>query len=52
MPGPEVLRAAFTQVMASAARGELVIDTEAVPLSQVTDAWSRDAKGTRLVLVP
>ncbi|WP_344164528.1 hypothetical protein [Nocardiopsis rhodophaea] len=52
MPDPELLRAAFTQVMAGAARGDLVIDTEAVPLSQVTDAWDRDTKGARLVLVP
>ncbi|CAM4309474.1 hypothetical protein NORO109296_25005 [Nocardiopsis rhodophaea] len=50
--GRSPLRAAFTQVMAGAARGDLVIDTEAVPLSQVTDAWDRDTKGARLVLVP
>ncbi|WP_152365957.1 quinone oxidoreductase family protein [Microlunatus speluncae] len=50
LPAPEVLRASFAQVLAAAVRGDLVIDVEAIPLSDVTAAWHRNPQGTRLVL--
>jgi hypothetical protein len=43
---------AFQQVMAGAARGELRIEVEQVPLDQVESAWQRDGHGRRLVLIP
>ncbi|MQA78648.1 MAG: zinc-binding dehydrogenase [Streptosporangiales bacterium] len=52
MPEPQVMSAAFERVLAAATAGELSIDTEAVPLSGVAEAWGRDGRGTRLVLVP
>lgn len=49
---PDVVGAAFGSVVGAAASGDLVIDAEAVPLSDVEQAWTRDGKGTRSVLVP
>lgn len=52
LPTPEVMREAFDRVFQGAASGELTIDTDTVPLSEVAEAWGRDGAGTRLVLVP
>jgi NADPH2:quinone reductase len=52
IPPREVLLGAFQQVMAYAAKGELQIDTERVPLADIEDAWQRDPSGRRLVIVP
>jgi NADPH2:quinone reductase len=52
IPSPDILMDAFQQVMAGAARGELRIEVEQVPLDQVESAWQRDGHGRRLVLIP
>ena len=52
MPSWDVLTDAFQQVVNSAARGALRIETERVPLAEIEDAWERDAAGRRLVLIP
>jgi NADPH:quinone reductase-like Zn-dependent oxidoreductase len=52
IPSPNVLMDAFQQVLTRAARGELRIDVEQVPLDQVESAWQRDGHGRRLVLIP
>lgn len=46
---------AFEHLAARAARGELVVDVETVPLAQAADAWQRLATGTnhrKLVVTP
>jgi NADPH:quinone reductase-like Zn-dependent oxidoreductase len=52
IPPREVLIEAFHQVMAYAAKGELKIDTERVPLADVENAWQREQTGRRLVIIP
>ncbi len=53
IPSREILVDALQQVMARAARGELRVDTERVPLADIEDAWQRqDQHGRRLVVVP
>jgi NADPH2:quinone reductase len=52
IPPREVLMEAFHQVMAHAAKGELQIDTERVPLADIENAWQREQPGRRLVIVP
>lgn len=52
IPPRQVLAEAFQQVMAYAAKGELRIDTERVPLAGIENAWQRDQPGRRLVLIP
>jgi NADPH:quinone reductase-like Zn-dependent oxidoreductase len=52
IPPWDVLTDAFQQVMNRAARGELRIETERVPLSEIEIAWDRDAHGRRLVVIP
>ena len=52
IPPREVLTAAFQQVMMHAAKGELTIDTERVPLAEIENAWQRDQSGRRLVIIP
>ncbi|HEV2388156.1 MAG TPA: zinc-binding alcohol dehydrogenase family protein [Candidatus Acidoferrales bacterium] len=53
VPPREVLVDALQQVMTRAARGELHIDTERVPLADIDDAWQRqDSQGRRLVIIP
>jgi NADPH2:quinone reductase len=52
MPPWNVLTDAFQQVMNSAARGALSIETERVPLADIEDAWVRDAHSRRLVVIP
>jgi len=51
IPPRDVLLEAFRQVMAYAAKGELQIDTECVPLHDIENAWQRDRSGRRLVIV-
>jgi len=50
-PG-EVLFGALQKVMQHAASGELSIETERVPLSDVEAAWRRDQRGRRIVFFP
>jgi NADPH2:quinone reductase len=52
IPPRDVLVEAFQQVMAHAAKGELQIDTEKIPLADIEDAWQRDQPGRRLVIAP
>jgi NADPH:quinone reductase-like Zn-dependent oxidoreductase len=52
IPARDVLVEAFQQVMAYAAKGDLQIDTERVPLADVENAWQRDQPGRRLVIIP
>ena len=52
IPARDVLVEAFQQVMAYAAKGELQIDTERVPLANIENAWQRDQRGRRLVIIP
>jgi NADPH:quinone reductase-like Zn-dependent oxidoreductase len=52
IPSPEVLVDAFQQVLTRAARGELRIDVEQVPLGQVESAWRHEGHGRRIVLIP
>jgi NADPH:quinone reductase-like Zn-dependent oxidoreductase len=50
----ELRRAAYTHLTRAAARGEIEIDLERVPLADVDEAWQRqqDGPGTKLVVVP
>jgi NADPH:quinone reductase-like Zn-dependent oxidoreductase len=52
IPSPDILMDAFQQVMTGAARGELRIEVEQVPLDQVESAWRRGGHGRRIVLIP
>jgi NADPH2:quinone reductase len=52
IPARDVLVEAFRQVMAFAAKGDLHIETERVPLEDIENAWQRDQSGRRLVIIP
>jgi NADPH:quinone reductase-like Zn-dependent oxidoreductase len=52
IPPPNVLAKAFQQVISYAARGDLQIDTETVPLAEIESAWQRELPGRRLVVIP
>jgi NADPH:quinone reductase-like Zn-dependent oxidoreductase len=53
IPPLPVLMDAMEQVFARGARGELRIETEAVPLADVEQVWQRkESSGRRIVLVP
>ena len=52
IPPGNVLVDAFQQVMNHAAKGELTIATERVPLADIESVWQRDPKGRRFVIVP
>lgn len=52
IPPRNVLIDALRQVMAHAANGELRVETERVPLSEIESAWEREQSGPRLVVVP
>jgi NADPH:quinone reductase-like Zn-dependent oxidoreductase len=52
IPSPEVLMDAFQQVLTRTARGELRIDVEQISLAEVENAWQRDGRGRRIVLIP
>ena len=49
-----VRRAAYRRLTELAARGELEVDLERVPLSEVGSAWERQREGpdAKLVIVP
>ena len=49
---PEVWLEAVRQLLSNVASGKLSIDTERVPLSEVEDAWRRDQRGRRTVIIP
>ena len=53
MPPLSVLTEAFEQLMNLAARNQLSIKIEQVPLADIEKAWTRaDLHGTRLVIIP
>ncbi len=52
IPARDVLVEAFQQVMTYAAKGDLHIDTERVPLADIENAWQRHQPGRRLVITP
>ena len=52
IPPRDVLLETFQQVMAHAAKGELQIETERVPLADIEKAWQRVQPGCRLVIIP
>ena len=52
IPPGNVLVDAFKQVMTHAAKGELTIVTERVPLAEIETAWQRDPQGRRFVVIP
>ena len=52
IPPRDVLVESFQQVMAHAARGDVRIETERVPLAQIGNAWQQAQQGRRLVIIP
>jgi NADPH:quinone reductase-like Zn-dependent oxidoreductase len=52
LPPREVLLDALQKVLASAASGELQIDTERIPLADIEAAWDREQRGRRFVVIP
>ena len=52
IPPRDVLVNTLQRVMAHAAKGELAIETERVPLADVEAAWHREQRGRRIVIVP
>jgi len=52
IPSRDVLVEAFQQVMVYAAKGDIKIETEKVPLADIENAWQRDQPGRRLVIIP
>jgi NADPH2:quinone reductase len=53
IPAMEVLSSAFQQLMDLAARNQIHIDVETVPLHDIETAWTRaDTYGRRIVIVP
>lgn len=52
IPPRDVLVNTLQEVMAHAAKGNLQIDTECVPLTDIERAWERDPQGSRLVIAP
>lgn len=50
IPPRDVLTEAFQRVMAHAAKGELQIDTEKIPLVDIESAWQREQTGRRFVI--
>ncbi len=52
IPPRDVLVEAFQRVMACAASGDLQLETERVPLTEVENAWQREQSGRRMVIIP
>jgi len=53
IPSREILVDAMQQVLSRAARGELRIDTEQVPLADIESVWQRpEQSGRRIVVIP
>jgi len=51
IPGIEVLRKAFEEVMGYAANGALQMDTEGVPLADIEKEWERSRPGGRRIVI-
>ncbi len=51
-PEPQVWIEAQRRIMDYVAEGKLRIDTEQAPLADIEDAWGRDVRGRRLVIIP
>src|SRR6185437_16243656 len=51
IPPRDILVEAFQQVMAHAAKGNLHIETEKIPLADIESAWQRDHLHRRLVIM-
>jgi hypothetical protein len=51
IPPRDILVDAFHQVMTHAAKADLHIDTETIPLTHIEHAWQRDRPGRRLVIM-
>lgn len=51
---PEVRREAYARLTDAAARGQVRVEAEPLPLEQVADAWRRVEAGShrKIVLVP
>ena len=52
IPSGADVQAAYRQLMAAAAAGEILVETEELPLSQVALGWRQPGGGRRLVFVP
>jgi NADPH2:quinone reductase len=52
IPPRNILVDALQHVMAHAASGELHVDTERIPLADIENAWQREQKGCRFVVIP
>lgn len=52
IPPRDALANAMKQMMDWAAAGLVTIETEAIPLAQVTQAWQRTERSRRIVLIP
>ncbi len=52
IPPRDVLTGALQKVMEHAAKGELHIDTERIPLADIEAVWQREPQGRRFVIVP
>jgi hypothetical protein len=54
-PAPDVRRAGYLELTRDVARGDIVVDLEALPLERVDAAWERQraaSGGPKLVLLP
>ena len=52
IPPRNVLIDALQQVMTLGSKGDLHVETERIPLSDVEEAWQRDQQGRRFVVIP
>ena len=52
IPTRDLLVDALQEVLAHAAKRELHVETERVPLANIENAWSRDQGRSRLVIIP
>ncbi|HUI85461.1 MAG TPA: zinc-binding alcohol dehydrogenase family protein [Candidatus Binatia bacterium] len=52
IPPRDILVDALQQVMVHAGRGELQIETERIPLADIEEAWQREQRGRRFVVIP
>lgn len=52
IPDRQILTDALQQVMNHAAKGDLQIDVNPVPLAEIAKAWNSDQSGRRTVLIP
>jgi len=52
IPPLNILVDAMQKVMSLAANGEVHVDTQRVPLSDIESAWEREQRGSRLVVRP